>query len=275
MPILQGAHGTSLEYSVSGEGMPIVLLSGLGSRRFVWTELSLELKEHYQVYACELRGGAKDRGFTIKDLAGEVARFMKELRMDGAVVVGHSQGGFVALELALAHQELLRGLVLAASASYTDEYGRTLLRHWRSMAERGEAGLLMDDLFLWNFSPHFCNERGREMRMLKSMVRKEEFDLQSFILNTQACESHETRERLSAIQVPVLLLGGEADIVMTQRHNRILKQLIPHSELVTLPRAGHNLVAEEPEAVLAPLRDFLGKLPGAPRGRGAVAGGGA
>ncbi|KYG06592.1 hypothetical protein BE21_03100 [Sorangium cellulosum] len=248
---------------MSGQGAPIVLIPGLGNRRFIWLEIILALEERYRVYACDLRshsGKAASGKFTIPDLAEDIASFMQALGIEDAVVMGHSQGGFVALELALARPPLVRALVLAASASYTDEYGRALLRHWRSLAEMGDPQLLIDDLFLWNFSPHFCNERAREMRMLKSMIRKEAFDVAAFVQHTIACETHETRSRLSAIKVPTLLLGGDADIVMTLRHNRLLHDLIPRSEIVTLPNVGHQLVAESPAAALPSITAFLDRI---------------
>ncbi|WP_437906500.1 alpha/beta hydrolase [Sorangium sp. So ce327] len=267
MPSLELPSGVCLDYDVSGRGAPIVLIPGLGNRRFIWLEIILALEERYRVYACDLRGHAGKAAsgkFTIPDLAEDIALFMKALGIDGAVVMGHSQGGFVALELALAHPSLVRALVLAASASYTDEYGRTLLRHWRSLAEKGDPQLLIDELFLWNFSPHFCNERTREMKRLKSMIRKEAFDAAAFVQHTIACETHETRSRLAAIEVPTLLLGGDADIVMTLRHNRVLRDLIPRSEIVTLPEVGHQLVAESPAAALPPITAFLDRIAAAP-----------
>jgi pimeloyl-ACP methyl ester carboxylesterase len=271
MPSVKLSSGVSLEYDVKGTGRPLVLLPGLGNRRFVWAEVAMALEETHRVYTCDLRGYAprwEGDAFGVKDLAEDVALFMRELDIADAVLMGHSQGGFVSLELALAHPALVRGLVLLASASYTDEYGRTLLRLWRSLAEKGDAQLLIDELFLWNFSWHFCNERTREMRMLKAMIRKSAFDLGAFAQHTIACEAHETRERLPAIRVPTLLLGGDLDIVMTQRHNRILAQLIPDSELVTLTNVGHNLLAEAPDALIAPIRRFLDRVSSTPQRSG-------
>lgn len=276
MPSLKLPSGVCVDYDAVGEGAPIVLLPGLGSRRGGWIEITQALGERYRVHACDLRGrGSSAAGgrFSIADLAEDIAFFIKGLGIEGAVVVGHSQGGFVALELALSHPGLVRALVLAASASYTDDYGRALLHHWRSLAEQADRQLLVDDLFLWNFSPHFCNERTRDVRLLRSMVRRDAFDVEAFILHTLACEKHETRSRLPALRLPTLLLGGECDIVMTLRHNVLLRELMPHSELVTLPQVGHHLVAEAPEAVLLPLTAFLDRLGAAlepPRAAGGV-----
>ena len=274
MPSVKLSSGLTVEYDVKGAGPPVVLLPGLGNRRLVWTEVAMALEDRHRVYTCDFRGYASrwdGPGFGIKDLAGDVALVIRELGIEDPIVMGHSQGGFVALELALAHPGLIRGLVLLASASYTDEYGKNLLRMWRALAEKADVQVLVDELFLWNFSWHFCNERTREMRILKAMIRKHAFDLSSFALHSLACEGHETRDRLPAIQIPTLLVGGELDIVMTQRHNQILAKLIPHSELVVLPHAGHNLLAEAPEALLVPVQAFLARLEAEAQSRGDAA----
>lgn len=268
MASIKLSSGVSLEYDVKGAGAPLVLLPGLGNRRFAWAEISDALEATHRVYCCDFRGYGQPgdgAGFGIKDLAEDVALFIRELDIPAPVVIGHSQGGFVSLELALAHPGLVRGLVLLAAASYTDEYGRTLLRLWRSLAEKADVQLLTDELFLWNFSWHFCNERTREMRMLKAMLRKGAFDLGAFARHTVACEGHETRDRLPGIRVPTLLIGGDLDIVMTTRHNRILAQLIPNSELLTLSNVGHNLLAEAPDAVISPIQAFLARIAAASR----------
>jgi pimeloyl-ACP methyl ester carboxylesterase len=265
MPSVKLSNGVALEYDVKGTGAPIVLLPGLGNRRFVWAEVVLALADTHRVYSCDLRGyGApwQGSGFGLKDLAEDVALFLRELDIADAIVMGHSQGGFVALELVLAYPALVRSLVLLASASYTDEYGRMLLRQWRGLAAKDDLQLLIDELFLWNFSWRFCTERTREMRMLKAMIRKAAFDPDAFALHTVACETHETRPRLPAIRVPTLLLGGDLDIVMPGIHNQILASLIPDSELVTLTNVGHNLLAEAPDVVLTWIRGFLDRLPG-------------
>jgi 3-oxoadipate enol-lactonase len=271
MPSVKLSSGVSVDYDARGAGPPIVLLPGLGNRRFVWAEVGQAFEDTYRIYTLDFRGYATPVGdaFGITDLADDVARFIREIDIPSPIVMGHSQGGFVSLELAIANPGLLRGLVLLSSASYTDEYGRTLLRLWRSLAEKPDAQVLIDELFLWNFSWHFCNERTREMKLLKAMIRKGAFNVEAFARHTVACESHETRERLPALRVPTLLLGGDLDIVMTQRHNRILADLIPGSELVTLTNAGHNLLAEVPDALLAPIRGFLDRVAPARRG-GAV-----
>jgi len=252
-----------VEYTVTGDGPPVVLIPGLGQRRSGWGEVALEIGPLYRVYSCDLRGygggnAPWQREFTMADLARDMRLFMDALGIGGAAVVGHSEGGFVALELALACPDRVESLVLAASASYTDEYGRTLLRHWRALAEeKSGPQLLIDDLFLWNFSPHFCNTRTREMKILKSLVRREDFPLKAFIQHTLACEGHDTRSRLPSLKTPTLLLGGASDIVMTLRHNVLLHELMPNSRIVTTPNVGHQLVAEAPEAVVPTILEHL------------------
>jgi hypothetical protein len=124
---------------------------------------------------------------------------------------------------------------------------------------------LQDNLFMWNFSPTFCNERRREVKRLKAMTRKEAFDLATFARHTRACDTHDSRARLGGVRCPALLIGGDADIVMTTRHNLLLKELMPQSKVLTLPKAGHQLLVEVPEAVLPPIARFLDKATSALR----------
>jgi pimeloyl-ACP methyl ester carboxylesterase len=109
-----------LRYHVGGSGETLLLLHGLGGSTANWRELLPELVSRFRVIAVDWPGhagsGALARGAGIGDFAGVAARVLEAEEGRPALVAGHSFGGQVALRLAHARPELVRGLLLVSPA---------------------------------------------------------------------------------------------------------------------------------------------------------------
>ena len=115
--------GISVHYYTGGEGEPLLLLHGLAGSSGNWVELLPDLVLRHRVIAVDLPGHAGSakapRGTGIDDFAA-VAAAVLEAEVEGpALVAGHSFGGLVALRLAQARPELVRGLLLVSPAGIT------------------------------------------------------------------------------------------------------------------------------------------------------------
>jgi pimeloyl-ACP methyl ester carboxylesterase len=274
MPLARLGPDLAFEYDLEGDGEPVVLVCGLGVHRNVWCEVVETLAPRYQVLTYDLRGYSgvcPVDDFTIADLAQDLARLLDLLDLGPVHLVGHSQGGFIALEAALARPDLVRSLVVAGSASYTDEYGRRVLDHWRrTLLAEGQRAFFRT-LFLWQYSPDYFNDRTRELDVMEKWLVRSPLRVDAYLAHNRACASHETRDRLGAVRAPVLLLGGAEDRVMGLRHNELLQRLIPHARRITLERLAHDLFVESPERTVPLIEDFLGGL-ARPRAVAAVGG---
>jgi pimeloyl-ACP methyl ester carboxylesterase len=107
-------------YHVGGAGEPLLLVHGLAGGSENWCELVPDLVDRYRVLAVDLPGHAGSaplpRGSAVEDFAAEVARVLDAEGVERTLVAGHSFGGLVALRLAQARPELVRGLLLVSPA---------------------------------------------------------------------------------------------------------------------------------------------------------------
>ncbi|SDO75191.1 Pimeloyl-ACP methyl ester carboxylesterase [Pedococcus dokdonensis] len=98
------------------QGVPVVMVHGLGGSHLNWVGLAPELSEHHHVYAVDQAGFGLTPGTpqssSVHANADLVARFIREVVGSPVVLVGNSMGGMVSLLLAAAHPELVAGLVL-------------------------------------------------------------------------------------------------------------------------------------------------------------------
>lgn len=100
----------------TSQGLPVVMVHGLGGSHLNWVGLAPELSRHHHVYAVDQAGFGLTPGTpqssTVQANAELVARFIREVVGSPVVLVGNSMGGMVSLLLAAAHPELVAGLVL-------------------------------------------------------------------------------------------------------------------------------------------------------------------
>ncbi len=99
----------------TGDG-PLVCIHGITAQHRAFNDLAQQLGAEYELVGVDLRGrGDSDKpesGYGLEAHAADVARVLDHLNLESAVVVGHSMGGFVGLQAALAYPERVRALVL-------------------------------------------------------------------------------------------------------------------------------------------------------------------
>lgn len=99
-----------------GEGVPVVMVHGLGGSHLNWVALGPALAGRHHVYAIDLAGfgltSGTNRSTTVQANAELVARFVREVVARPVVLIGNSMGGMVSLLVTAAHPDLVEGLVL-------------------------------------------------------------------------------------------------------------------------------------------------------------------
>ena len=164
---------------------------------------------------------------------------MARLGMGWADLVGWSDGGSVALEVALARPELVRKLVLIGTA--IDLSGlRPELR--ASLAD---------------FRPEWIPREMRELYDRLSPDGAEHFPvIFEKVLAMWRTESQHSLSDLAALPMPTLLLVGDDDDV-TVEHAAAVRRTIPEAQLAVVPGTDHGVIFEKPDVVNRLLVDFL------------------
>lgn len=105
----------SLSEDVHGEGLPLILINGLGFGRWAWFKQIPAFSRHFSTITFDVRGERALRN-GVADLIAEVVNLLEHLGVEKAHVLGTSLGGFVAQELALERPDLVDRLVLVCTS---------------------------------------------------------------------------------------------------------------------------------------------------------------
>jgi pimeloyl-ACP methyl ester carboxylesterase len=251
-------RGLSIAYERSGSGPVLALLHGFACDSRAWRPQLEGLAGDFTVVAWDAPGAGLSADppdtFETADWADCLAGLLDALGTRSAHVVGLSWGGIVAQEFYRRHSARTSSLVLAGT--YAGWYGSlpgpavedrlaTCLRY----AER-PADELVSALLPSMFGPSAAQEVRDELAGIMSDVHPLGFRLMS--LSTAS----DRRAGLHTIQVPTLLVWGEADARSPVGVAHQLGDAIPGARLVTIPGAGHVSNLEAPSQFNAAVLDF-------------------
>ncbi|MDS0477526.1 alpha/beta hydrolase [Natrinema sp. 1APR25-10V2] len=245
-----------------GEGQPVVFAHGTLMDRTMFAPQLEALRDEYRAVAYDLRART-DRyagEYDLWDLADDCDALLDGIGEDSAVIAGMSMGGFMALRFALEYPERVDGLVLIDSmaAPHTDE-------------EQEVYGDLVDPLEdSHDPTPRELAE-GVTGYLFGETTREENPDLVESWVDRWATypgtsvfrelhswlERSDVTDRLSEIDVPVLIVHGEEDPSIDPSRAEPMLDELPDAEMELIPEAGHTSNLERPEPVNDAIESFL------------------
>ena len=262
MPTLhRGSHAIHYEVAGLARGPPLLLVMGMGFSSRAWHTLPELLAEDFRVVVFDNCGTGRSSGpprlYRTHRMADDAVAVLDALGLDQVFVFGISMGGMIAQELALRHRQRVRALAL----------GATFAGHLRSTKPpvgvafellravvRGER-LAPEHLARLLVSPeYFARDREGFERWMRTV---ESVRGPVALRQMMAVIAHETRRRLPRLDVPTLVVTGDADRLVPPSNSHELARLIPGARLLVLHGAGHVFPVERPAETVVALRRFF------------------
>ena len=180
--------------------------------------------------------------YSIREMAEDQAKAMRELGMKKACVLGVSQGGMIAQYLAADHPELVEKLVIAVSAPEVNQKIRACINQWIGYAERGSHKEMMISTAEKSYSETYLKKYRRFYPFLGFLGKPS--DYRRFITNAKAILKFDAAPVLQSIKCPTLVIGGGEDQITGAQASYDLHYLIPGSELFMYKGLGHAAYEE-------------------------------
>ena len=254
------AHGIRIAYTRAGSGPPLVMLHGAPCDSRTWQWMVPDLARDHTILAWDAPGFGEssdiDDAWRARQFADALAAVIAAVGLERPHVVGHSFGTMIALSLFQYHPAVPASLVLIggyagwAGSLPPDEVSRRL-EMFIGMAELGDA--FDPKSYPGVFSELIPADRDAAFAtMMRENIRPATVRAAGHI----GAET-DLRPMLHTIQVPTLILHGEADARSPLENAEALHAAIAMSQLVVLPKLGHACVVEDPEVCAAEIRRFV------------------
>jgi len=233
---------------------PVVFIHGAGGAHLRWPPQTRRIPG-YRIYALDLPAHGKSDGLgfqRIGDYARAVIDFLDSVKLNSAVMIGHSMGGGIALTLALDFPKRVLGLGLIGTGARLRVSPQILDSASRVETFPAAVKLINDLEFGPTASPR-----------LKELARQRMSGIRPTVLHGDflACNEFDAINRLDEIAAPSLILCGAEDQLTPPKYSEYLHERISNSRLAVIPEAGHMVMLERPEAFTQIVAEFLDSIP--------------
>jgi 3-oxoadipate enol-lactonase len=266
MPIVN-VNGINLYYEVTGTGYSVVLCHGYTGSHQDWMFQVPPLSQDHQVVVMDYRGHGSSEApspasaYSIPILAEDVNALLDHLAIAKCCLVGHSLGGFVALQLAVDQPSLVHSLVLVdTSSEWIEMPGYPELQIKLNQIARTEG---MEAVFEYNAQRNPLSQKcfARYPRLREISKRRiVETSVSGYVYVARAIGQWQPlTPRLKGISAPTLVVVGEEDTPFLQP-SEFLARSIPNSRLHVIPGATHSPQVETPDLFNQILLSFLAQV---------------
>lgn len=215
-------NGVKLYYEIYGKGEPLLFLNGNNSSMWRFSNQFQYFKDKYKIVGLDSRGQGKSTAdstkLTYELMAEDVNTFLDKLHLKKVNILGWSDGGNIALILAMNHPDKVNKMAIMGTvlynndASVTAETNQLLRKQVKEMEARGVAKTSMD------------------------------YRLKMLLLT----EPHINPDSLQKIQAPTLVMAGQYDVVK-RKHTELIAKKIPKSQLIIFKGADHEAPEKIPD----------------------------
>lgn len=238
-----------ISYNDIGEGKPLILIHAFPTDQRLWQPQQEELKEHFRVITLDLWGFGESssvdgKAISMAEYADEVKQLLDYLKIDKAIIGGESMGGYIALAFLEKYPNQTLGLVLSNTQAVADSP--------ETKATREKTALDV----LKNGTEDLIN--GFMSKALSSNASQQTKDYLHHILKLQKSSAiasalrgmalrNSTSAILATTKLPILIITGELDNVISPQQSIDMHSLSKNSQLIILSNAGHLSNLEQPK----------------------------
>lgn len=227
----------------------LLMIHGAGGDSGRW-KMQQEFRCFSNLIAVDLPGHGRSGGEglnTVREYATFIEQLVIDMQLENLVILGHSMGGAIALELTLNRPGLLIGLILASTGAKLRVAPEALESY-----KRGEYNpAFAKKAFSKNAPQELIDRFALESSQGEHSVRYGDF---------LACDGFDVISQVSEIKLPTLIICGDEDKMTPLKYSKFLHEKITNSSLMIISDAGHLVMQEKPQQFNQAVVQFMKSL---------------
>ena len=247
---------------VYGKGAPLVIIHGLFGMSDNWNTLGKRFAEKFNVHIVDLRNHGRSfhsNDFSYNFMAEDIEKYIHSLNLDSPIIIGHSLGGKVGMNLALRSNIKFRKLIVVdiAPKKYSVDFHKNILEFLSSISIKEFSSRVQIDELLSSEIKDFSVRQF----LMKNLYRdtKKEFNWRFNIMVLK-----EKLDKISGIDfldkkinIPTLFLSGERSNYINEDDKQLISNYFDNYQIYTIENSGHWIHAEQPELFYNSVMSFI------------------
>ncbi len=238
-----------IAYHKTGKGPAIILIHGLGLRSESWLEQIKILKKDYTIYSIDLPGHGKSNLLsqsksTLKGYCSEITKFIKLSNINKPILIGHSLGALITIEIAGNTPNILKsGIAISSVYKRTKDALRKVQKRAEEIKENPTQEVMVNNLikrWFGNSKSLKINNSSKFIEKLLLLNKKYNFEGYASAYDLFSRLDGNSQKTIENIKVPMFYITGEKDLNSTPSMSKKLAN-INNQRYVVIKGARHML----------------------------------
>lgn len=243
---------TSFAVRTTGKGRPVIFIPGLACPGAVWedtAEYFSDTMESHVITPAGFGGQEPIKPPLSAKVRRDIIRYIRSRNLDRPFVVGHSMGGFIAYWVAITAPDLIGGVVVVDAGPALGSTDVATARAFRNRWAQGG-----DDEIAKRIRARYSGMTRNPKRIAPYLDAILESDRQTIGDAIYEMITTDLRPKLRAIKAPLLLVVASGGL---QYRYKSMAEPVAHREVVVIPKTGHFVMLDNPEAFYDALGRFF------------------
>jgi pimeloyl-ACP methyl ester carboxylesterase len=256
-------NGVDLYYECHGKGNPLMMIAGLASDSQSWQPIVEDLSLHHLVILPDNRGVGRTKPqeveTSIQQIADDCMALTAHLGLSSVTLLGHSMGGFVALDCAIRYPASVSKLILAGTSAFSSERNNALFHDWVLYRRSGmDLERWFRNVFYWIFSKRLFENKETLDDAVRFAIKYPypQGDI-AFEKQVKAIKEFDCQEKLPSIKAETLIMCGKEDLLFPPEDSVKVLQGITRTSVFLVEDAAHSIHMENPKAFTKRISHFV------------------
>ena len=230
-----------IAYYKTGKGPAVILIHGLGLRSESWVEQIKILKKNYTIYSLDLPGHGQSKLLSkkrskLKSLCSEITKFIKLININSPILIGHSLGALITIEIAGNNPNILKsGIAISSVYKRSKDALRKVQTRAKEIKENPNEEILVNKLIERWFGKSKSLKMYNHAKFIKKLLllnKKNNFVGYANAYDLFSRLDGNSTKTIKNIKVPMLYITGEKDLNSTPSMSKKLAKINDHNYAV-------------------------------------------
>ena len=247
---------------VYGKGAPLVIIHGLFGMSDNWNTLGKRFAEKFNVHIVDLRNHGRSfhsNDFSYNFMAEDIEKYIHSLNLDRPIIIGHSLGGKVGMNLALRSNIKFRKLIVVdiAPKKYSVDFHKNILEFLSSISIKEFSSRVQIDELLSSEIKDFSVRQFLMKNLYRDTNKEFNWRFNIMVLKEKLDKISGIDFLDKKINIPTLFLSGERSNYINEDDKQLISNYFDNYQIYTIENSGHWIHAEQPELFYNSVMSFI------------------
>lgn len=254
----------NLFFFESGKGFPVVFIHGFCESSNIWENLSEDLSTEFNIICPDLPGFGQSQltveAFSLEEIGDMIVTWLKDKGITECIVIGHSLGGYISLEILRKHNDYVRAIGLFNSSAFEDSVDKKEIRN-KLIEFITEYGV---DPFLKTFVPSlFYPETAEKHQKTIAQITDDGLSIKPEVVMKYAAAMRDrvdSTDLLETYHDRILLISGKYDQNVPLEKSRAMAEILTEDNAHIINDSAHMSLFEQTDICYDLIRNFVRKF---------------